>query len=67
MPLIKEVAVDLIEVVGQNIQVRTATIILEDGVELSRSYHRHVLQPGDDLTEQDAKVSAIANAIWPAT
>ena len=62
--LTKETAVDLIEVVGTNIQVRTATIIKEDDTELSRSFHRHVLQPGDDLTEQDPKVVAIATAVW---
>jgi hypothetical protein len=64
MSLTKTTTVDLIEVVGNNIQVRTATIIKEDDVELSRSFHRHVLQPGDDLTEQDPKVVAIANAVW---
>ena len=64
MALTKTTAVDLIEVVGTNIQVRTATIILEDDVELSRTFHRHVLQPGDDLTEQDPKVVAIATAVW---
>jgi hypothetical protein len=62
--LTKSQSVDLIEIVGSNIQVRTATIIKEDDVELSRSFHRHVLQPGDDLTEQDPKVAAIANAVW---
>jgi hypothetical protein len=64
MALEKSTLVDLIEVVGTNIQVRTATIIKEDDVELSRSYHRHVLAQGDDLTEQDPKVVAIANAVW---
>ena len=62
--LTKSTAVDLIEVVGTNIQVRTATIIMEDDTELSRTFHRHILQPGDDLTGQDARVVAIANAIW---
>jgi hypothetical protein len=62
--LTKSAQVDLIEVVGTNVQVRTATIIKEDDTELSRSFHRHVLQPGDDLTEQDPKVVAIANAVW---
>ena len=64
MALTKSAQVDLIEVVGTNVQVRTATIIKEDDTELSRSFHRHVLQPGDDLTEQDPKVVAIANAVW---
>jgi flagellar hook assembly protein FlgD len=60
----KSTEVDLIEVVGTNVQVRTATIIKEDDTELSRSFHRHVLQPGDDLTDQDPKVVAIATAVW---
>jgi hypothetical protein len=62
--LTKSTSVDLIEVVGTNIQVRTATIIMEDDVEISRNFHRHVLAQGDDLTGQDARVVAIANAIW---
>jgi hypothetical protein len=62
--LTKTTAVDLIEVVGTNIQVRTATIISEDDVEISRSFHRHVLAQGDDLTGQDARVVAIATAVW---
>lgn len=64
MSLTKSTAVDLIEVVGTNIQVRTATVINDDGVEIAKTYHRHVLAPGDDLTSQDPKVVAIANAIW---
>ncbi len=65
MALTKETVVDKIEVLemGQ-VQVRTATRVLEDGAVLSSSFHRHVLAPGDDLTEQDAKVSAIATATW---
>jgi hypothetical protein len=62
--LSKTTQVDLIEVVGNNIQVRTATIIDEDGTELSRSFHRHVLSQGDDLTGQDPRVTAIATAVW---
>jgi len=67
MALTKETVVDKIEVLemGQ-VQVRTATRVLEDGAVLSSSFHRHVLAPGDDLTEQDAKVSAIATATWTA-
>lgn len=65
MALTKETIVDRIEVLETNaIQVRTATRILEDGELLSQSYHRHVLQPGDDLTNEDAKVVAIATAAW---
>ena len=65
MALTKESMIDLIQVLGDGqIQVRRATRIVEDGVELSRSYHRHVLAPGDDLTGQDARVVAIAKATW---
>ena len=65
MALTKETLVDRIEVLETNaIQVRTATRIIEDGELLSQSYHRHVLQPGDDLTNEDAKVAAIATAAW---
>ena len=46
------------------IQVRTATKIMEDEIEVSKSYHRHVLAPGDDLSEQDSRVVAVANAVW---
>jgi hypothetical protein len=57
--------VDQIEVVENNsIQVRTATIIEKDGTEISRSNHRHVVSPGDDISNEDPKVQAIANAIW---
>ena len=65
MALTKETVVDKIEVLEQGqVQVRTATRVLEDGVALSSSFHRHVLAPGDDLSGQDAKVSAIATATW---
>jgi len=67
MALSKTVAVDRIEVLemGQ-VQVRTATVVAEDGVELSRSFHRHVLEPGDDTTGQDDRVVAVAAATWTA-
>ena len=74
MAITKETVVDKIEVLemGQ-VQVRTATIIKEDGTELNRNFHRHVLQPrtktgdtwGDtDISGEDARVQAIANATW---
>jgi flagella basal body P-ring formation protein FlgA len=65
MALTKETIVDKIEVLemGQ-LQVRTATRVMEDGAVLSSSFHRHVLAPDDDLSEQDPKVVAIANATW---
>ena len=65
MALVKEVVIDKIEVLESGaIQVRQATRVLEDGEVLSQSYHRHVLQFGDDPTNEDPKVVAIANAAW---
>ena len=66
MAITKEIIEDKIEVVGdyKTIQVRTATVIKEDGVELSRSFHRHVLQCTDDITNQSEEVQAICNAVW---
>jgi len=67
---------DKIEVVGQYkaVQVRCATVIERDGVEVTRSFHRHVLHPGTlgegdvlvdtDLSGEDADVQAICNAAW---
>ena len=68
---------DKIEVVGQYkaVQVRTATVIERDGVEINRSFHRHVLHPGTvaegtstltdtDISGEDADVQAICNAAW---
>jgi hypothetical protein len=67
MALSKETVVDKIEVLENNfIQVRCAVRVLEDGQVLSQSYYRHVLQPGDDLTNEDPKVVAIANSVWTA-
>lgn len=67
MALTKETVVDKIEVLESGaIQVRVSTRVLEDGTMLSQSYHRHVLQPGDDLTNEDPKVVAIATAAWSA-
>jgi hypothetical protein len=67
MALTKETVVDKIEVLENGtLQVRTATRVLEDGEVLSSSFHRHVLAPGDDTTNEDAKVVAIANATWTA-
>jgi len=65
MALIEKQIVDKIELIQTNsIQVRTANIIEKDGTEIARTFHRHVLAPGDDLTNQDPKVQAIATAIW---
>jgi hypothetical protein len=65
MALIEKQIVDLVELVQSNhIQVRTANIIEKDGTEIARTFHRHVLAPGDDVTNEDQKVQAIANAVW---
>lgn len=67
MSLEKVVSVDLIEVVENGcIQVRTKTAILEDGKQISGSFHRHVVAPGDDVSGEDAKVQAIAASIHTA-
>lgn len=67
MALSKTVLIDQITVLemGQ-VQVRQATVISEDGTEVSRKFHRHVLEPGDDLTGQDDRVAAISAATWTA-
>jgi hypothetical protein len=65
MALTKETVVDKIEVLESGtLQVRSATRVLEDGEVLSSSFHRHVLAPGADTTNEDAKVVAIATATW---
>lgn len=80
MALIKEITQDKIEVVGasKSIQVRTKTAVLEDGVELSASFHRHVVQcisslknddntwthTDTDVSGESAEVQAIATAVW---
>ena len=85
MAITKTIIVDKTEVVSlgstyssdewKNVQVRTATVIKEDGVELTRSYHRHVLTPGTvaagstaltdtNISSEDAGVQAICNAVW---
>ena len=76
MALAESTEYDKIEVVGQYkaVQVREATVIKKDGVELTRSFRRYVLDPGTldasdnlvdtDLSGQPAEVSAICNAVW---
>jgi len=61
MALIEKQAVDKIEIVSEfkHVQVRTATIIERDGVEISRSFSRSVVNPGQDTSGQDADVQAI--------
>ena len=61
MAITKEVTQDKIEVVGdfKHIQVRTATVIKEDGKEISRAFHRHVVAPDSDSTNESADVKAM--------
>jgi len=64
MALEKKVVVDLVEAVENgSVQVRTKTVILEDGKEISSKFHRHVVVPGADYSDEDAKVQAICAAI----
>ena len=63
----KVVSVDLIEVIENGcIQVRTKTAIMEDGKQISGTFHRHVVAPGADVSGEDAKVQAIAASIHTA-
>ena len=61
MAITKEIVQDKLEIVGdfKHIQVRTATVIKEDGVEISRSYHRHVVSPDSDSSSESADVKAM--------
>lgn len=63
---LKEVSViDKIEVLELGgIQVRRKDKVLKDGVEIAATFHRHVVNPGDDLTNEDPKVIAVAAALW---
>ena len=74
MTITKETVTDKIEVreTGR-IEIRTATILKEDGKEITRSFHRHAIDPSDkssgswedtDISSEDARVQAIANATW---
>ena len=88
MAITKTIIVDKTEVVSfgstyssdewKNVQVRTASVIKEDGVELSRSFNRHVLTPGTvaagstaltdtNISSEDAGVQAICNAVWTSS
>ena len=62
MALTEEIVQDKIEIVGdyKHIQVRTATIIKKDGVEISRSFHRHVVSPNSDVSGESDDVKALA-------
>ena len=76
MAITKETQIGKIEVVGKykSVQVRTDTVVMEDSVELTRKYHRHVLTPGtlDDsdnlaatnISSETAEVQAVCNGVW---
>jgi hypothetical protein len=66
MALTERTVEDKIEIVGdyKHVQVRTATIIERDGVEISRSFHRHALAPDADISGESAEVQAVCNAVW---
>jgi len=65
MAITKEIMVERIEVVGGwNVQVATDTIIKEDGAEISRSRHRHILNPDSNISKEASEVQAVANAVW---
>tara|TARA_R110000824_G_scaffold211378_1_gene397374 strand:+ start:498 stop:752 length:255 start_codon:yes stop_codon:yes gene_type:complete len=65
MALTKAISQDKIEIVGEfkHVQVRTKTAVLEDGVELSSGFHRHVVSAGDDYSAESAEVQAICAAV----
>jgi hypothetical protein len=67
MSLEKVTLVDLIEVISSGcVQVRTQTVIMEDGKQISGTFHRHVVAPGDDYSAEDARVQAICAATHTA-
>jgi len=65
MALTEETVQDKIEIVGdfKHVQVRTATVIKRDGVEISRSFSRHVVAPDADITGESSQVQAICAAV----
>ena len=66
MAITKEVRIDKLEIVGdyKSVQCREATIIKENGVELSRSFHRHVLDPDSDISGEPQETQDVCNAVW---
>jgi len=66
MAITKETQIGKIEVVGKykSVQVRTDTVIVEDGTELSKKYHRHSLMPDADISNEHSEVQAVCNAVW---
>lgn len=66
MAIEETVTQDKIEVIGayKQVHVRDATVITKDGLEIGRSFHRHVLSPGDDISGETDEVQAVCNAVW---
>jgi len=66
MAITKETLIGKIEVVGKYkcVQVRNDIVIMEDGEELSRKYHRHALMPDAVITDEHSEVQAVCNAVW---
>ena len=66
MALEKTIVDDKIEIVSdyKHLQIRTATIVSEDGTELSRSFHRRVITPDADVSDESAEIRGIAAAVW---
>ena len=66
MALAESIEYDKIEVTGQYkaVQVRKATVIKKDNVELTRSFERYVLQPDADVSKEPAEVKAVCDAVW---
>ena len=67
MALTEDTIVDRIEVLPRGqLQIRIATTIFRDGVEISKTYHRHVVSPGDDLALEDPRVAEIGAVVHTA-
>ena len=66
MAITKEVRYDKVEIVGdyKAVQCREATIIKEDGVEISRSFNRHVLHPDSDISGEPQETQDVCNTVW---
>ena len=65
MALTKDIIIDKIEVVTEHkaVQVRQATVVYEDGVEMSRKFHRHVVHPDSDISAEDSEVQEVCKAV----
>ena len=66
MAITKETQIGKIEVVGKYkcVQVRTDIVVMEDGEELTRKYHRNTLMPDAVITDEHSEVQAVCNAVW---